>query len=126
MDTSTLSRNDWIVVAGMALMFIAMLVSDFHTATLIAWLLTLLASLVAVVKAVPGATLELPISLGVLIMALGFVALVIVLFSPGRGCDSRLRCRRTRGLRGLPQERGDLLRFRRLRPADVPARRREP
>ena len=85
MDTSTLSRNDWIVVAGMALMFIAMLAALLHTATVIAWLITLLAAAVAVVKAIPGARLELPVSLGVLIMALGFIALVIVLFSPVAG-----------------------------------------
>ena len=85
MDTSTLSRNDWIVVAGMALMFIAMLAAHLHAATVIAWLITLLATAVAVVRAVPGARLELPVSLGVVIMALGFVALVIVLFSPVAG-----------------------------------------
>ncbi len=85
MDTSTLSRNDWIVVAGMGLMFLAPLAAHFHPATLIAWLLTLLAAAVAVVKAIPGATLELPVSLGVLIMALGFIALVVVLFSPLAG-----------------------------------------
>ena len=85
MDTSTLSRNDWIVVAGMGLMFIAVLVAGFHAATVIAWLLTLVAAAVAVVNAVPGATLELPVSLGVLIMAFGFVALVVVLFSPAAG-----------------------------------------
>jgi len=85
MDTSTLSRNDWMVVAGMGLMFIAMLAVGFHSATVIAWLLTLLAATVAVVKAIPGATLELPVALGVVIMALGFSALVVVLFSPAAG-----------------------------------------
>jgi hypothetical membrane protein len=85
MDTSTLSRNDWIVVAGMGLMLIAVFAAGFHPTTVIAWLFTLLAALVAVVKAVPGATLELPISLGLLIMALGFTALALVLFSPAAG-----------------------------------------
>jgi hypothetical protein len=85
MDTSTLSRNDWIVVAGMVLMFIAMLAAHLHTATVIAWLLTLLATLVTVVRAIPGARLELPVSLGVVVMALGFSALVVVLFSPAAG-----------------------------------------
>jgi uncharacterized membrane protein YhaH (DUF805 family) len=83
MDASTLSRNDWIVVAGMALMFIAMLVAHLHVAAVIAWLLTLLATLAVSVKALPDAKLELPIPMGLLVMALGAVALVIVLFSPG-------------------------------------------
>ena len=82
MDTSTLSRNDWIVVAGMALMFIAMLVAHIQAAAVIAWLLTLLAALAVVIKALPGAKLELPFSTGVLVMALGALALLIVLFSP--------------------------------------------
>ena len=82
MDTSTLSRNDWIVVAGMALMFIAMLVAHLQAAAAIAWLLTLLAALAVVIKALPGAKLELPFSTGVLVMALGVLALLIVLFSP--------------------------------------------
>ena len=47
MDTSTLSRNDWIVVAGMALMFVAMLFAHLHVATVTAWLLTLLAAVAA-------------------------------------------------------------------------------
>src|SRR5680860_808931 len=42
MDTSKLSRNDWIVVAGMALMFVAMLLSGLDGAAVIAWLLSLL------------------------------------------------------------------------------------
>ena len=83
MDTSTLSRNDWFVVAGMALMFIAMLVAHLQAAAVIAWLLTLLAALAVAIKALPGAKLELPFSKGVLVMALGAVALLIVLFSPG-------------------------------------------
>ena len=85
MDTSTLSRNDWIVVAGMALMFIAMLAAHLHAATVIAWLLTLLAALAVVIRALPGARLELPFSTGVLVMALGAVSLLIVLFSPVAG-----------------------------------------
>ena len=82
MDTSTLSRNDWIVVAGMALMFIAMLVGHLQAATVIAWLLTLLAALAVAIKALPGAKLGLPFSTGVLVMALGALAVLIVLFSP--------------------------------------------
>ena len=85
MDMSTLSRNDWIVVAGMGLMLIAVLAAGFHAATVVAWLFTLLAAAVAVVNVVPGARLELPISLGALVMALGSIALVIVLFSPAAG-----------------------------------------
>jgi hypothetical protein len=85
MDTSTLSRNDWIVVAGMALMFIAMLAAHLQAAAVIAWLLTLLAALVVAIRAMPGARLELPFSTGLLIMALGAVALVLVLFSPFAG-----------------------------------------
>ena len=41
MDTSKLSRNDWIVVAGMAWMFLAMLLARLDTAAVIAWLLSL-------------------------------------------------------------------------------------
>ena len=85
MDTSTLSRNDWIVVVGMALMFIAMLSAHLHAAAVIAWLLTLLAALVVVIRVMPGARLELPFSIGLLIMALGAVALLLVLFSPFAG-----------------------------------------
>ena len=83
MDTSKLSRNDWIVVAGMALMFLAMLLARLETAAVIAWLLSLLIALVVVIKAVPGAKLELPFPVGVLVMALGAAALVVVAFSTG-------------------------------------------
>ena len=85
MDTSTLSRNDWIVVVGMALMFFAMLLARLDVAAVVAWLLSLLTASVVVVKAVPGVTLELPISVGVLVMALGVAALLVVLFSPDAG-----------------------------------------
>ena len=82
MDTSKLSRNDWIVVAGMALMFAAMLLARLDAAAVVAWLLSLLTAFLVVVKAVPGAKLELPFSMGVLVMALGGMALMVVLFSP--------------------------------------------
>ena len=85
MDTSKLSRNDWIVVAGMALMFLAMLLARLDAAAVIAWLLSLLTASLVVVKAVPGARLELPIPVGVLVMALGIAALLVVLFSPDAG-----------------------------------------
>jgi len=81
MDTSKLSRNDWIVVAGMALMFIAVLLARLDAAAVVAWLLTVLATVLVLIKAVPGAKLELPFSVGVLVMVLGAVALLIVLFS---------------------------------------------
>ena len=82
MDTSKLSRNDWIVVAGMALMFVAMLLARLDGAAVIAWLLSLLTAFLVVVKAVPGAKLELPFPVGVLVMALGVAALLVVVFSP--------------------------------------------
>ena len=82
MDTSKLSRNDWIVVAGVALMFLAMLLARLDAAAVIAWLLSLLTAFLVVVKAVPGARLELPIPVGVLVMALRIAALLVVLFSP--------------------------------------------
>ena len=85
MDTSKLSRNDWIVVAGMALMFVAMLLARLDVAAVVAWLLSLLAALVVVIPVVPGAKLELPFSVGALVMALGAAALVVVVFSPGIG-----------------------------------------
>ena len=85
MDTSKLSRNDWIVVAGMALMFVAMLLARLDVAAVVAWLLSLLTTFLVVIKAVPGAKLELPVSVGVLVMALGVAALLVVLFSPDAG-----------------------------------------
>ena len=54
MDTSKLSRNDWIVVAGMALMFFAMLLARLDVAAVVAWLLTLLAAATVTIKAVPA------------------------------------------------------------------------
>jgi hypothetical protein len=85
MDTSKLLRNDWIVVAGMALMFLAMLLAHLDVAAVVAWLLSLLATALVVVKAIPGAKLELPVSVGMLVMALGVAALLVVLFSPDAG-----------------------------------------
>jgi hypothetical protein len=85
MDTSKLSRNDWIVVAGMALMFLAMLLARLDVAAVVAWFLSLLAASLVVVKVVPGAKLVLPFSIGVLVMALGGAALLVVLLSPGLG-----------------------------------------
>ena len=85
MDTSKLSRNDWIVVAGMALMFFAMLLASLDVAAVVAWLLTLLATATVTIKAVPGARLELPFSVGVATMALGAAAFVVVLFSQTPG-----------------------------------------
>jgi hypothetical protein len=82
MDMSRLSRNDWIVVIGMALMVLAMLLARLDVAAVFAWLLSLLAASVVVVKAVPGAKLELPFPVGVLVMALGVAALLVVIFSP--------------------------------------------
>ena len=85
MDTSKLSRNDWIVVAGMALMFVAMLLAHLDAAAVVAWLLSLLTAFLVVVKAVPGAKLESPFPVGVLVMALGVAALLVVVFSPDAG-----------------------------------------
>jgi hypothetical protein len=85
MDTSKLSRNDWIVVIGMALMFVAMLLTRLDGAAVIAWLLSLLAAFAVVIKAVPGFKLELPFSVGLLVMALGVAALLVVFFSPDAG-----------------------------------------
>ena len=85
MDTSKLSRNDWIVVAGMALMFIAMLLARLDAAAVMAWLLSLLTAFLVVAKAVPGVKLELPFPVGILVMALGVAALLVVLFSPDAG-----------------------------------------
>ena len=85
MDTSKLSRNDWIVVAGMALMFLAMLLARLDVAAVIAWFLSLLAAFPVVIKAVPGVKLELPFSVGILVMALGGASLLVVLFSPDTG-----------------------------------------
>ena len=85
MDTSKLSRNDWIVVAGMALMFFAMLLAHLDAAAVVAWLLSLLTVFLVVVKAVPGAKLEWPFPVGVLVMALGVAALLVVVFSPDAG-----------------------------------------
>jgi hypothetical protein len=114
MEPSRLSRNDWIVVAGAVLMFIALFFAWFrvagldqliqgwtelarrlgagdavsisngvsgwkYSAAIAAWLVTLLAAVVVLVKAIPDLRLSLPLSEGLLVLGLGVAAFVIVL-----------------------------------------------
>jgi hypothetical protein len=112
METSKLSRYDWVVVAGMVLMFIALFLTWYRVeivqrllqelpaglkgagvdgsgfsvngwhyfSAVLAWLLTVVATAVVILKALPAISvrLELPESLAV--MALGAIAFLLVLY----------------------------------------------
>ena len=119
MDTSKMSRYDWVVVGGALVFFFALFLPWYRLAlppdvldalakglrvngadisglsqngwhyavALLAWLFTLLAAALVVVKGLRDLKLALPLPEGVVVMALGVVALVLVLlrllFLPG-------------------------------------------
>jgi len=112
MDTSKLSRYDWVVVGGMILMFIALFLTWYRVeildqllrelsrsldeagvdtarftmngwqffAAVLAWLLTLLATVVVALKAFPDIPLRSPLPEGLTVLALGAIAFVLVLY----------------------------------------------
>ena len=112
METSKLSRYDWVVVAGMILMFLALfpswyrveILQDFldqlsrtlggdigdasalsrsgwhYGSAVVAWLLTLAAAAVVLLKTLPSLSFDFPLPEGITVMALGAVAFVLVLF----------------------------------------------
>jgi len=120
MDTSKMSRYDWVVVGGALVFFFALFLPWYrlalpqdvldalakglhvnsadisgssqngwrYAAAVIAWLFTLLAAALVVVKGMRDLKFALPLPEGIVVMALGIVALVLVLlrlaFSPAQ------------------------------------------
>jgi|SRR5665647_2305201 len=97
MDTSKLSRFDWVVVGGMILMFISLFLAWYKIeilqdivrfsmggwhfgAAVTAWLLTLLAAALVIVKGIPSLKFSFPLPEGITVMALGGVAFLLVLY----------------------------------------------
>jgi hypothetical protein len=112
MDTSKLSRYDWVVVAGMILLFIALFLTWYRVEILqrllmelpggldgagvdtsgfsvngwhyfsavLAWLLTVVATAVVVLKALPGIPFRQPLPEAFTVMALGAIAFLLVLY----------------------------------------------
>ena len=112
MDTSKLSRYDWVVVAGMILMFIALFLTwyrveifqellqelsgdlngasvDTHGfsvngwhyfSAVLAWLLTVVATAIVILKAFPGIPFRQPVPEALAVMALGAIAFLLVLY----------------------------------------------
>ncbi len=112
MDTSKLSRYDWVVVAGMILMFIALFLTWYRVEILqrllqelpadlqgagvdisgftvngwhyfsvvLAWLLTVVATAVVILKALPAMSFRLQIPESLTVMALGAIAFLLVLY----------------------------------------------
>jgi hypothetical protein len=112
MDTSKLSRYDWVVVAGMILMFIALFLTWYRVeivqqllmelqgglngavagtpgfsvngwhyfSAVLAWLLTVVATAVVILKTLPSGTYRLQLPEGLAVMALGAIAFLLVLY----------------------------------------------
>ena len=112
MDTSKLSRYDWVVVAGMILMFIALFLTWYrveilqrllqelqgglagasvdtsgfsvngwhYLSAVLAWLLTVVATALVILKALPAITFRLQLPEGLTVMALGAIAFLLVLY----------------------------------------------
>jgi len=110
MDTSKLSRYDWVVLGGMVVMFFTLFFTWYHVenlqrflneapqsfgnvvipsvtlsgwhffAAVLAWLLTLVAAGVVLMKTLPSVTFRLPVPEGVAGMVLGAIAFVLVLY----------------------------------------------
>lgn len=97
MDTSKLSRYDWVVVGGMIFMFISLFLTWYKIeilqdvlrlstggwnfgAAVLAWLLTLLAAALVIVKGIPSLKFSFPLPEGITVMALGGVAFLLVLY----------------------------------------------
>jgi hypothetical protein len=104
MDITKLSRNDWIVIGGMGLLFIALFLPWYSFSVLsdlakavgvsastsvngwhfglgwLAWLLSLVAAAAVSLKAIPSASsVKLPFPEALVAMVLGVVAFVFVL-----------------------------------------------
>jgi len=112
MDTSKLSRYDWVVVVGMILMFIALFLTWYRVeivqrllqelpagldgagvdtsgfsvngwqyfSAVLAWLLTVVATAVVMLKAFPSLSFRLPVPESLTVMALGAIVLLLVLY----------------------------------------------
>jgi heme/copper-type cytochrome/quinol oxidase subunit 4 len=112
MDTSKLSRYDWVVVAGMILLFIALFLTWYrveilqrllqelqgglngasvdtsgfsvngwhYVSAVLAWLLTVVATAVVILKALPAVSVRLPLPESFTVMALGAIAFLLVLY----------------------------------------------
>ncbi len=112
MDTSKLSRYDWVVVAGMILMFIALFLTWYRVeivqrllqelpadlkgasvdisgfsvngwhyfSAVLAWLLTVVATAVVILKALPAISFRLQMPESLTVMALGAIAFLLVLY----------------------------------------------
>lgn len=112
MDTSKLSRYDWVVAGGMILMFISLFLTWYRVvippqllealgsglngvgvdtpgfsvngwhyfSAVLAWLLTVVATAVVVLKALPGLLFRSPLPEGLTVLALGAIAFVLVLY----------------------------------------------
>jgi hypothetical protein len=112
MDTSKLSRYDWVVAGGMILMFIALFLTWYRVvipeqllnalggelrnvgidasgfsvngwhyfSAVLAWLLTVVATIAVALKALPGLPFRQPLPEGLAVMGLGAIAFVLVLY----------------------------------------------
>ena len=96
MDTSKLSRYDWVVVGGMIVMFISLFLAWYRIeisrdvvismggwhfgAGVVAWLLTLLAAALVIVKGIPSLKFSFPLPEGITVMTLGGVAFFLMLY----------------------------------------------
>ena len=112
MDTSKLSRYDWVVVVGMILMFIALFLTWYRVeilqqllrelsaelkgagvdssgysvngwhyfSAILAWLLTVVATAIVILKATPGVSFRYPLPEALTVMALGAIAFLLVLY----------------------------------------------
>ncbi len=112
MDTSKLSRYDWVVVVGMILMFIALFLTWYRVEILqqllrelsvdlkgagvdssgysvngwhyfsavLAWLLTVVATALVILKAIPDIPFRQPLPEALTVMALGAIAFLLVLY----------------------------------------------
>jgi hypothetical protein len=112
MDTSKLSRYDWVVVAGMILMFIALFLTWYRVeivqrllmelpgglndaaadmpgfsvngwhyfSAVLAWLLTVVATAVVILKTLPAGSFRLQLPESLAVMALGAIAFMLVLY----------------------------------------------
>ena len=112
MDTSKLSRYDWVVVAGMILLFIALFLTWYRVeivqrllqelpgglnganvdgsgfsvngwhyfSAVLAWLLTVVATAVVILKTLPAGSFRLQLPEGLTVMALGAIAFLLVLY----------------------------------------------
>jgi len=112
MDTSKLSRYDWVVVGGMILMFVALFLTWYRVvipkellealggelrnvgvgtpgfsvngwhyfSAVLAWLLTVVATAVVILKAIPALSFRPPLPEGLTALALGAIAFLLVLY----------------------------------------------